>query len=498
MKLEKILLPFRQKLARTSLKRVSTGHISNGMRFYTQYDTQAHVAGIGVRAGSVNDPSHLRGMAHLTEHMIARETKQHSFREADLMLRAYGAGPRKMINISTYFNATTYLTDMLIARSCALDAFHLFSGMVKYRDFTQVGLDVELAAVLNEYYHHGEDDMEWMIFQLLHRAMYERNPVRNRIDCEPDELRRVTLEDIRRFADTYYVPANMFAVVLGPKFEEARALVEQEFGHLKPGKIIPPVDDFSEKRPELSGIKSVEIDRKGIHVWHVGIGFPTDPWGTHNEEAIDMLAEILSFRVESMLRDQNRRWGEGTYHPFAYAYRTYLHGILYIWYETPSESFAREAEDRIIRECERIKSGGVSEQEIVGVEKRSDEVSRRRQKRYDKELREEWQMAQVQEYAEYVGAFRNSTGELAELIVDAAANASPKDWEAGNEMRWLNNRRRYLSAIKPRQIIEAANKYLTTPDRYVRVVIRPIDPNPPIIVKPRIILPGEPRDWRFE
>ena len=107
-------------------------------------------------------------------------------------------------------------------------------------------------------------------------------------------------------------------------------------------------------------------------------------------------------------------------------------------------------------------------------------------------------MVQVKEYAEYVGAFRNSTGELAELIVDAAANASPKDWEAGNEMRWLNNRRRYLSAIKPRQIIEAANKYLTTPDRYVRVVIRPIDPNPPIIVKPRIILPGEPRDWVFE
>lgn len=502
MKLEKTLLKLRQSLARARLKPISSGKLANGMRFYTQSDPSVHVAGVGVRVGSVHDPA--PGMFHLIEHILSRRTKEENSRTVDLCSRAYGLGPRKSINITTWFTATTYLTDMMINRNAALNMFKLFSGMVKYRDFTQSDLEIERAAVLNEYFHHGEDDMENTIFQLLHRVMYESNPVRNRIDCEPDALKSITLTDVRKSVDAHYVPNNMFAVVLGPRLEEARELVESEFGHLKSRPLPSLKYDFSETLPTLSGIKSIEVDRKGIHLYHVGIGFPTDSWGTKGEEAIDVLTEILSFRVENILRDKNRKWGEGTYHPFAYAYRTSFHGMLYIWYETPSESFAKEAEAKIIHECEQLKSGGLLEEDIKEAGQRITESKERQavllriKQRRRKGLREEWQAMQTLHFVEYIGAFHNMFGELADLIVDAACNAPQDIWEAHEEMRWLNDYRAYLRVIKPRQIIEAANKYLTTPDRYVRIVIRPVDPNPPLVINPRIILPGESRDWRFD
>jgi zinc protease len=464
------------------MKPVRVGILRNGFRFYTQHDAWTHLVGVGVMAGSMYDPPGMSGMAHLTEHVVCRGLPGISDRDLELKFREYGCGPREDINIHTMRESTFYGADALARRAQALELFPYFAAMVRRRVLDPKILETELAAAYNEYLHHGEDSTEDMVDVLMHKLMYERNPARQRIDCEPEDLKqRITPNSMEEFIRQWYVANNMFAVILGPSYNDARRLAQKHFGDLEPRvDLVRPTTD--EMFPVLSGIKSITVERQmlrrypdgtrdDLKLWHMGIGFPTHPLGHVDDEAIDILTEILQFRAEEVLREQNNIVDEGTYHPFVQVSRTFLHGLFYLWFETPTEKFALEGEERFIRECEKVKRWGVDQNEldraVAGLEGKKRVAQEKKVRRaYRRAFEQEFNAMRNKQRNGYISAFEFEPGALCSMIIEAAANGD-------EDVLSLNTYRDRLKRVTRSRVVAAANRYLTTPDRYARVVVRP-------------------------
>lgn len=480
------------------MKLVRTTTLDNGFKVYTQSDDCNHLTGIGVRAGSLHDPypyphathkyhaNPMRGRSHATEHVIFRGRTDEEDRDIQRKLREYGCGPGKWINVVTSHAYTFYGTENLHRRKHSLWFFDTFAPIIADPVFRQDAIETELAAIDNEYRHLGEDSSEDYVFRLVHENMYQKNPARNRIDSVPEELGRITPQSMRRFYNAYYAANNMYAIIFGPRIDEATRMANKYFGHLEPRRVPRIAYDGSEQTVELPGVKTVKVEREGLHVYHAAVAFPTVPYkwsgpnGTRDktDEALSILAEILEFHVEDELRGKNNDRSKGTYHPVVWNSRSYLHGLMYVWFETQNRGFVDEGTEKILRICEGIQKMGVSQYEIdaairklelvdghVLSDSERNSAARRMSMEMRREFREDIEMGRGANRNVLKDAYETTPRVLAEYIVEATSNGDV-------DMKWLNTRLQRLDAIKPEDVANVARRFLTT-DRFLNVVLKP-------------------------
>lgn len=422
-----------------AMQPVSVGILKqNGMRFYAHFDRIAYVSGIGVRCGSLYDPPGKRGMAHAVEHAITRKSQKYTQRQASMLLWKFLGRPDDRFMIQTDWTSTFYGHDSLLRKDHMLQVFDVMASFVRDHVMGEEIRDSEWAAVHQEYFLRGIDDMEDLLEALMHEAIYTRNPARNRIDCEPEELRATTTEEARQFILRHYVPNNMFVILLGPSYKEAKRLVRRHFGDWEPGTIPTLEYDRTDEMPTLTSVKSVAVTRPGIHQYHVAVGFPTETYLSRDAEALDILARILEIRLYEKLRVGNRDFDKGAYRVYAITRRTFAHGLMFIHFATSSREFAEEGSGIIIREMQRLKTDFVQDDERDAAVGNLD--------------------------FEYLDDFRNTPGQLADRIIEAATNGDEK-------LVHLHAFRDSLHRVGKRRIISAANKYFTS--NYVHIVISP-------------------------
>ncbi len=422
------------------MKKVSVGTLKNGMRFYTQFDPSSNVSGIGARCGSMHDPPGCVGLAHLVEHMLCRESKDFSGLKVDLMMEKYMGGPNGDINVRINRSSTFYGHNTTLYRRHMLECFNMYASLLKEKTTNLEALQLESAAIHQEYYLNGVDMMSDLIDNLVHETMYDKNPARNRIDCIPENLSSVSLPRVAQFIRKYYVPSNMFVVLLGPSFQDSKRMVEKLFDDM-PKAEAPKFDyDSSESFPELHAVRSLEVERPGIHQYHLAVGFPTETYLSKDAEAIDILSRILAFRLRGKLREGNRDFNKGVYRALCYTTRTFAHGLIYAWVATTSQEFAKRSEEVMLLECQKLREVLVSDEELDA-------------------------MKGSLLYS-YLDAFIKIPGSLSELIIEAACNGD-------QDLVHLHSFRSNLKKVTHRRIREVANKYFCLPN-YVRVLIKPV------------------------
>ncbi len=421
------------------LKKVSFGRLASGMLYYSQFDPNSHLGGIGVKSGSAHDPPGKRGLAHHTEHVLFGESAKHSRREVELnYYERFMGGPDEDANIRTDYVSTFYGHDSLLWRPHLTECFDMIANLVLHPQIGEAGVLLEKAAVHNEYYLNGVDSPYELVRDRLNAVLYDKNPVRNRIDCELPEFESVTVKDVRSFIRRYYVPKNMFIILFGPAFADVKKTAEKYFEGWGQ-KTTPTLDyDHSDDFPQLTSIKSGEMVFPGIHQFHLGMGFPTETFGSKDSEALDVLARIWAFRLRVRLRHENCDFHKGVYRVFVVPERTHLHGLLRVWFATVSGEFAKEAEEIILEEAKKLREELVLADELEAMRKNM-----------------EWK---------YRDAFKNVPGKLAEMVIESAANGD-------EELEGLHSFIPNLQKVNRKRILEVANKYLTP--NYARYLVRP-------------------------
>ena len=411
-----------------------------GITCYGQYDPgrTTWLCGIGCKVGSMHVDG---GLPHLAEHLLARDCGRYDEEEVDRLFEKYADGPEGSINVRIFRTSTFLGHQGLLYKHDMVRFFDLLVNLVRHKIITTRGILSEKAAVHQEYWFNGIDPVSETIDDLMHRTMYETNPARNRIDCEPDMLLRVTPGKIRSFIRKYYVPKNMFVLILGPRVQEAIEIAENYFGDwlVDKDKNGPETKlDESEKFLALNAPRHTEVVRPGIVQSHLAIGFPTGPYMSNDREALMVLARIWAWRVRRRLRDDNQNFEEGVYRALAYTPSSFLHGMIYLWYASKSLEFVKRSEAVVLEEVERLKKDFVSGKELDAIT--------------------------YSLYAQHYSVFRDSPSSLAELVIEAVCNGDEKLVRLHD----FGRRVRKLSAKKLRAV---ANRYFTKD--YARVLIRP-------------------------
>lgn len=213
---------------------VETYTLDNGLTVLLSRDTRLPVVAVEVRymVGSAYERKGRTGFAHLFEHLMFQGSKHFDdeyFRPFEpIGARINGTTSNDRTN---YYERvpSNYLETVLWMES---DRMGYLLGALD-----QAKLDNQRDVVKNERRQNYEDRPYGVAWGALHAALFpEGHPYHHIPIGSHADLTAATLDDVKGFFRTYYVPANAIVTIVGD-FEptQARDLVERYFGSLPGG-----------------------------------------------------------------------------------------------------------------------------------------------------------------------------------------------------------------------------------------------------------------------
>ncbi len=244
--------------------------------------------------GSVNEPPGKSGLAHFVEHMLFKGTER--FPKGQIDRLAFIAAGHS--NAETGEDCTHYWFAFPSDRwelALAVEA-----DRMRGAEFDPHEIEAERHVIIEE----RARDLDSPIGRLdqTHLTLaYLRHPYRNPILGWPDDLDRITADDLRTFYRRHYRPDGAVLVVVGD-VDPSAALdrVEAHFGPIPRGDLDRPQLDLTE--PRQTGRRDFTLPENDA-VARALFGWHTVPRGHADGPALDVLSDLLSCGRRSRLWD---------------------------------------------------------------------------------------------------------------------------------------------------------------------------------------------------
>jgi len=335
--------------------------LSNGLRVVLSEDHSAPVVAVVVfyDVGSRNEAKGRTGFAHLFEHMMFQGSENVRKAEHFKYIESNGG----VMNASTHSDFTDYY-DFLPSNQLAL-ALWLESDRMRSLKITPANLKNQKEAVKEEKRLSYDNQAYWPGLLKMDEMVFRNWANAHSTIGSMKDLDAATVADVSRFFATYYAPNNAVLVIAGDiDSREAEGLVRKYFG-LIPRHKSPPAVDVSESF-EVAEHKAI-IDDKHAQTPAISIAWKIPSRGSADFYAIALLKSILcdgnSARLyQKLVKDRavslevqgilEARRGPGQVAVFT------IH---------KPEVKADDVQAIIDAEIERIKTDGVSADEVVKV-----------------------------------------------------------------------------------------------------------------------------------
>ncbi|MGI9628032.1 MAG: M16 family metallopeptidase [Longimicrobiales bacterium] len=248
--------------SRPSLFATETYRLDNGLQVVLAPDHSTPVVGVNLwyNVGSRNEREGKTGFAHLFEHMMfqgsAHVPKNVHF---ELIEKAGGS-----LNATTWFDRTNYF-ETLPAEDLEL-ALWLESDRMGWmvEAMTEEKLENQRDVVMNErrqrYDNQPYGDWDEQVQALL---FPREHPYHHTVIGSMEDIKAATLDDVRDFFSTYYLPNNAVLTLCGA-FEKVRAmaLVERYFGPVEAGAAPPPIPGTVDLPFTLGGRAHADVEAR--------------------------------------------------------------------------------------------------------------------------------------------------------------------------------------------------------------------------------------------
>lgn len=237
-----------------------------------------------VFVGSRHEDYGEKGMAHLLEHLLFKETR--AFKDIKKALTERGADA----NGTTWFDRTNYYETLAASDDNLKWALSLEADRLVNTIITKEKLKPEMTVVRNEF-EMGENSPDSVLFDRVMSAAFTWHNYGGSTIGARSDIEQVPQERLQAFYARYYQPDNALLIVAG-RFDEKKALewVAQSFGKLPRPKRPTPTTYTVE--PVQDGERSVTVRRVGgTPVLAVGYHVPagSDP----DYAGIDVLTQVL-------------------------------------------------------------------------------------------------------------------------------------------------------------------------------------------------------------
>ncbi len=404
--------------------------LKNGLRVITHEDHSAPVINLQVwyHVGSKDERPGRTGFAHLFEHLMFKGSKNVGPEEHTELIKSIGG----VDNAYTTEDVTVYwqtFPSNYLEMVLWLEADRMASLAITEESFRS-----EREVVKEERRLRIENPPYGRVLEVLYANAFEVHPYRHIVIGSMDDLNAATVEDVREFFQTYYVPNNATLVIVGDfDTRQALAWVEKYFGSIPRGK--RPIPRVTVKEPPKTREKRL-TERMNVPLPALLAGYYIPEDGHPDSYPLKVVSRILSAGQSSRLyrklvyelRLAAAAFGAGNFteHP-----NLFFAGAILNPGHTPEA-----AEKAIVEELERLKRELVPAREL--------------------------EKAKNQMIAEILFARQSNQGKA-----DALGRAAV----LGKDPARVNTEVERILAVTPEEIRRVAERYFTETNRIVLTIL---------------------------
>ncbi|GBC81133.1 putative zinc protease [bacterium HR10] len=404
--------------------------LKNGLRVITHEDHSAPVINLQVwyHVGSKDERPGRTGFAHLFEHLMFKGSKNVAPEEHTELIKSIGG----VDNAYTTEDVTVYwqtFPSNYLEMVLWLEADRMASLAITEENFRS-----EREVVKEERRLRVENPPYGRVLEVLYANAFEVHPYRHIVIGSMDDLNAATVEDVREFFQTYYVPNNATLVIVGDfDTRQALAWVEKYFGNIPRGT--RPIPRVTVKEPPKTREKRL-IERMNVPLPALLAGYYIPEDGHPDAYPLKIISRILSVGQSSRLyrklvyelRLAAAAFGAGNFteHP-----NLFFAGAILNPGHTPEA-----AEKAIVEELERLKRELVPAREL--------------------------EKAKNQMIAEILFARQSNQGKA-----DALGRAAV----LGKDPARVNTEVERILAVTPEEIQRVARRYFTETNRIVLTIL---------------------------
>ncbi|NCA27556.1 MAG: insulinase family protein, partial [Methylophilaceae bacterium] len=322
------------------------------------------VSQVWYRAGALDEVNGKTGVAHVLEHMMFKGTKAVPAGQFSRLVAAAGGKE----NAFTAQDQTTYYQQL--EKSNLPLSFKLEADRMANLNLTDAEFAKEIKVVMEERRWRTEDKPQSKVNEQFNSTIYHVHPYGRPVVGWMNDLENMTAADAREWYNTWYAPNNATLVVVGDvNAPDVLKLAKQYFGPLKPHAIParkPQVE------PEQKGERRVVVKAQA-KLPYILMGFHVPALQDADKDvdpyALEILAAVLNGNASARLNQNLVRQSQIAVDVDA-GYDMIQRGrhSIFVLDGTPSEGkTVAELETALLQEIEKIKTSGVTEEELLRV-----------------------------------------------------------------------------------------------------------------------------------
>ena len=336
--------------------------MSNGMKVLVKEDHRAPVvvSQVWYKVGSSYEPTGITGISHVLEHMMFKGTQKHPAGEFSRIIAENGGRE----NAFTGRDYTAYFQQL--EKSRLYVSFEMEADRMRNLTLPEKEFKKELAVVMEERRMRTDDDPSATTSEKFYAAAFTKNPYHHPIIGWMKDLKKLNVDELRKWYHKYYAPNNATLVVVGDvNADDTFALAKKYFGKLKPSDI--PQADVATDAPQEKELRITVKAPAKLPYMIMGYKVPSYKTAKHHWEpyALDMLAYILggsgsSHFSKSLVREQQIAASADTgYNLFSRL------NDLFLVDATPAAGYSiPELEKAIEKEIDKVKNKLVTQKEL--------------------------------------------------------------------------------------------------------------------------------------
>ena len=338
--------------------------LDNGLQVYVHEDPTVQIAVMNLLydVGSRDERPDKTGFAHLFEHLMFGGSVNIPNYDQPLQLVGGENNAFTSNDITNY-----YLT---LPASNLETGFWLESDRMLSLAFDTKSLEVQRKVVIEEFKQRYLNQPYGDVWLKLRPLAYQVHPYRwATIGKEISHIENATLEDVREFFFTHYIPNNAILVVAGNvKTSEVKALSEKWFGPIPPGAKIErklPAEPRQQEKRVLS--TSSDVPANALYkTYHMPGRFDADYY------AGDLLNDVLSRGQSSRLYQRLVKEKEIFNTISSYVTGTIDPGLLVVSGRLKDEITMEIAEAEVNAVLQEVVLNGITEEELEKVKNQAE------------------------------------------------------------------------------------------------------------------------------
>ena len=265
--------------------------LKNGLQVILHQDKSDPIVSLAVlyHVGSNREIPGKTGFAHLFEHMLFQQSEHIGQDQFFKIIQDAGG----TLNGGTFEDGTIYY-EIVPKNALELVLWMESDRMGFFKNtITQSAFANQQDVVINEKRQRVDNNPYGHTDYVIHKAIFpEGHPYNWQVIGEMEDLKKATIEDVKKFYEDFYGPNNATLVLAGD-FEEnqAKTLIEKYFGEIKEGNDVPEL-----KSPEviMEETRKLYHEDNFAHASQLNMVWPTVKQFEPDAYALDFLAEILS------------------------------------------------------------------------------------------------------------------------------------------------------------------------------------------------------------